>query len=609
MPGIARADQHLLDILIEWEVLTPEQAEVYAGKLLVYRRNHPDVGLADVLERRGLLHPDDLHEALDEVDQRLHREEHPPRRRPAATPRTRQPRRVSRSRPSVTAAHARPPRADKTVPLVFAAVIVTVGILAAVIFLQDSGGETRQETAQAPEVEPQEPETALPEPATPPSEEPTVDHEERQLRAELRSIRALPLQERVAALDDLAIDAAPRFGSQIQVELQRARRELDQRAKLAYPRLEELSNDAGSVEEMAAAAAKLEEFLSDYGQNVMSGRPARERAALVRRLDNECEKLLVAAEAAFQNDDLETAEEHFACVARSGLDEHVRPAERGLRKVQRRGSRGTIAKASGRSEKSGRAEPTPKPEKKTSKEDSVAKKPTKKDAAEGGGTVVDRISFLRPKLIELCPSRKYTLDDRGLFSISYDFEEKRYTDGEDWTPALASGKQSHQSPIRWTLYQEEVVVDGMTGVRISDRGVWRHNVKLLAPIHVDVVYYPMNQFNKQNQFHVAWVTEAGKGVGANMGLVSGTFSGGVFGKPSGVLEPISGFSSYQIGLTVTKSGYQGRFRRKTTPLRKLPRKFDSGFVAFVFRNDVAGTIQSVSIRGMLDLDWAEEELR
>lgn len=614
MPAITRADQILLDILVEWEVFTADEADVYEQKLIVYRRKHPDVGLADVLARRGLLHAEDLDEALDLVDSRLEAESQPRRRRPAPVQRKTQPRRVAptsrsaaqRARPAHAHTHPYAPKSDNTVPLVFGAVLIVGAILAGVIFLKgtDQTDTPTTETAQVSE------ETAADETATnslapkATKADPALDTAAGEVRRKIADLRGRPAGDRIRALEALLIDSAPRFESEIQVELNRAQKEQRQRAELQYPRVAAKAKTATSIPEMVKALEGLDEFLLEFGQTALSGKPERQRENLYEALNEECAEQLVAAESAFQRDDYDEAEAAYARVAGSGLEHRVKPAERGLRKIKRR-RRGeaAVATANARDDDQGVAK-TPSGSDEKAEKGEVAKQPTVKPRS-----AVDRIGFIRPKLKEFCPSGRAELDNNGMFSVSYDFELKNYEDGEDWGPAIASGRQSHQAAIRWTLLQEEVVVDGMTGVRISDKGVWRHNVKLMPPLKVDVRYYPMNQFNKANQFHVAWVTEKGLGVGVNMGQVTGLFKRGNFTKPSGPLEAIPGFTSYKMGLSVTSNGFLGSFKRKSCSMRPLPAKMTSGFASFVFRNDIAGTIQSVSIRGRLDLDWAEEQLK
>lgn len=605
MAKVLPQDQQFLEVMVEWQVLEPAEAEDYLQSFALHAARDPELTMADFLIDKGVVHTDDAQAALDEVASRAPRR---PAARSSAHRGTR-----SRGRPSPARSRRAAPmvarRSDPT-PIIIMSV-VAIAVLGAVIwFIQKPGGDDPSpNTEVAREEVPSIEEPAVSEDLDPGPSLPAVtksDESDRKRRkfSELQAIS--DPQERLEQLDDFMFEVSGKLEQEVAAAVLSTRDELDRVAKSALRRQEGKIERYLDKEDYAGALAILDQLLREYGSNALNGEIEERRSAVHKQLDKFYRELVDEGVLAYEQGNYSEAKRCFDMIAESGLPDRVKTAKYWLPKVRRKlgSGREVAARPEKSSGKTREASVGKRERDRDRKPDTPREEPRKE-----GRSATDEIAAFRDKLDHVCPSGKATLSPTGLFVVEYNFMQKNTMDGEDWSPAVNDPSPDFRDRIRWTLRQEEVVVGGMVGVRVSDRGVWRHNVKLKAPISLDLRYFPTNQYRASNILALAWFDEKGKGVATNMGLQTGLVKGGRFTGAKGSLFEISCLQSYRIRLNVTESSFSGNHDRSPTPSRKVPKKMTSGFAGILFANEIAGTLQSIRISGKLDLEWARKNLK
>lgn len=448
--------------------------------------------------------------------------------------------------------------------------------------------------------------------------------------------------ERVQALEKLAAATHGDALGLVRERLGSARAELAVAARAAHPALLAEVEAHRTAGELAQALRTIEAFGARYGESSIDGEVAHLRTTVRRDLDRECEVLLEEGKKAYQEGRMAEARTLFERVAASGVDRHVRAANRWLTGIQEALAGGTAKPAPSAGpalEDAGApaAEPTPTTA-------AVPKPGTPRpgagpgtgppedgppnDGPEGGPTEAtgveevaggpeatltpearaqrQRITRLSDQLRRLLPSGKAALDEHGVITLQYDFTSRDDVSALDWTPNIEGARPG--SPVRWVVPGErsDRVQDG---VKIADVGIWRHTAFLLPPLDVEVHYVSETSFDPVGIIALAWIDEKGNGIATNLGQQTALVRRGQLGARQGPLNAISALNLSIMRLAVTPDHFTGTGHGRPTPARSW-KNIEHGQFAIIWSSKrQAGVIEKLTITGRLDLDWAEERLR
>lgn len=596
-------DGALLDLLVEWDWLSVEETEQVETRLAQLRVKRPNLQLSTLLIHDEYLCEEDVLTALEEVKTRLTPQA--PKSRSSRSSRRRSVgvSRVRRSRYPVR-------RQSSPAPFIAGIVVVLLGALVVgYLYKQDQAANKPQSSPETAKSSAVVDSNSGPAPSVPAALPAQSDHQPApasEMRLRKRLAKALGLgdpRDQVEALTDLRYECRGELEAEVEREIERALRSLDQIAQLALDQAEPELASATEGHDYGEALRLLDDLWSRFGREALDGAIDSRRDAMLRTAKDYCQKILQRGVVAYEASRYDEAKGCFEKVVSIGLESHIRTAKTWLKRTKgRTGGDAAIVSSSMRD----------KPNKAKEKgDDATDPKKGSGEVARAGGakTGVDRLGKIQGKLSSLCPSGNAKLSEQGRFTVSYNFEQKKLSDGADWGPSLADGRQDIRAAVRWTLTQEEVVTDGMTGVRISDRGIWRHGVKLKPPLRVQVEYFPINQYGPRNTVAVCWLDEKGNGLATNFGQQLGFTQKGRPTRMKGPTRSVGVLRTMTMDLIVAGSDYHGLSGSTPTPSKSVPEKMGSGFIAVAWANEIAGTIQKIHISGMLDLDWAESELK
>ncbi len=217
-----------------------------------------------------------------------------------------------------------------------------------------------------------------------------------------------------------------------------------------------------------------------------------------------------------------------------------------------------------------------------------------------------RVDRIVEKLDQLFNADSKSLDSSGKLELTYEFSKKEEAAAQDWRPEVSGGNQS-KNGLRWTVRREDIW--HTKGLKISNQGYFLHKAKIQPPLEIEVTIYIENQFAPKNLIAVAWVDRKGKGVGSVYGHQTCRVSKmrGVKRTP-GKLPSLDSKRRYTFTVRVEDGMFHAKTRASKLPPQKLPKKMKSGRAALIWGGTVAAVVEKVTIRGKLDLEWAEKEL-
>lgn len=225
--------------------------------------------------------------------------------------------------------------------------------------------------------------------------------------------------------------------------------------------------------------------------------------------------------------------------------------------------------------------------------DSTGKTSTKKDKYN-----TPEEEFVHENLQEFLNPTTFVNHEDGRVTMTFDFRRKKEEHVKIFTPPLKGGTRSK---FRYTVYQEEVVVGGSEGLRLSDKGIALLNCWFTddLEIHSDFLQY-INQ-NPRLSAGLIYYTDKGKGLGCNYGTQLAEYSRGKVKRKAGSIEPISFNTVAPLGLKITKGSYQALRKGRTKQEGKYKTKdFPSGRVGFHWGGSTALIVPNLKITGRID---------
>src|SRR5262245_37034604 len=162
----------------------------------------------------------------------------------------------------------------------------------------------------------------------------------------------------------------------------------------------------------------------------------------------------------------------------------------------------------------------------------------------------------------------------GTVTIDYDFHLKKEEYQNDFAPPIST---QNQKTFRWSIYQEEHVIGGDTGLRISDQGAAVLDVWFTDSVEATAEFLQGISWSKRQYLAVVFQAKNGKGFGNNYGGQCANFSGATYHGGTPQTTEVTAFNSrVKIGLKVAGGSFEATREGKPRGSAKYPaRSFTS----------------------------------
>jgi len=261
----------------------------------------------------------------------------------------------------------------------------------------------------------------------------------------------------------------------------------------------------------------------------------------------------------------------------------------------------------------GGKDPKTKGEKTAKKKDNGGEAKDEAGAKAEGKTSVEKpaespdAAFVKEKLKEvLFPTSVQFLED-GRVHLVFDFGDKTEDHTGIFTPKVGGGLKD---VFRWTKREEEMVVGGDPGLRLSDRGTAMLNCWFVDDVEAEIEYLQHVPHTEKLIAALIFANDQGKAMGSNFGTQCAMFAQGRPSAQQGQLAPIPFNSKAKIKLVVKDGEFQAyRDGRARTKMKYPKKSFTSGRIGFQWGGSTASTVPRLEIKGKLDNARMAKEIR
>ena len=216
-------------------------------------------------------------------------------------------------------------------------------------------------------------------------------------------------------------------------------------------------------------------------------------------------------------------------------------------------------------------------------------------------------AYVKEKLKDvLYPTSIQFLED-GRVHLVFDFGDKTEDHTGIFTPKVGGGLKD---VFRWTKREEEIVVGGDPGLRLSDRGMALLNCWFVDDVEAEMEYLQHVPHTEKLIAAVVFANDHGKAIGSNFGTQCAMFAQGRTSGQQGQLAPIPFNSNAKIKLVVKDGEFQAYRDGRARAKMKYPKKsFTSGRIGFSWGGSTASTVPKLEIKGKLDSARMAKEMR
>lgn len=216
-------------------------------------------------------------------------------------------------------------------------------------------------------------------------------------------------------------------------------------------------------------------------------------------------------------------------------------------------------------------------------------------------------AFVKENLKDiLAPTTIKFLDD-GRVHMTFDLKAKSEDHSAIFTPVVGGRLKDR---FRWSIDDEEWVVGGEAGLRVSDQGMAVMNCWYTDDVEVEVQMLQHIAHTQKHIMAIIFCNDHGKAIGTNYGCQVANF---VQGRPAGFRgksDPITFEAVAKVKLVVRGGECQGfRENRPREKMKYGKKSFASGRVGFAWGGSIAGTISNLEIKGKLDYARMAKEMR
>jgi hypothetical protein len=215
--------------------------------------------------------------------------------------------------------------------------------------------------------------------------------------------------------------------------------------------------------------------------------------------------------------------------------------------------------------------------------------------------------LVKEKLKDLLHPTAIEFLDDGRVKMEFDFRQKTEEHGEIFNVPVGA---QLQDVFRWTRSDEERVVGGDPGLRVSDRGSAVLKAWFKDDLEAEMEFLQHINFDARQIAAVAFVNAKGAGVGTNYGSQCAQFAGGRMGRATGRPTPVAFNNSARIKLVLRDGAFEAhRDGRQLSKSKYSPKSLTSGQIAFVWGGSISGTITKLTVTGRIDNARMAEQMR
>ncbi len=214
----------------------------------------------------------------------------------------------------------------------------------------------------------------------------------------------------------------------------------------------------------------------------------------------------------------------------------------------------------------------------------------------------------KARVLDMLEATTASFEDDGTLEVTYQFEQVTESLANDWAPSFSKSK----GRCRFTQGYEGSA-EGTSGVLISQRGSWTHEVRWLGQVEMIVELMPMSTCRKQDAVVAVYRDKKGRHiVGSNGGArcvkMKGTKIVGSF--PGSELS-FRYNTRTRFGLRV-KNGVleairSGTVESDTSKKKSFLKKLPAGHVGLIWNTQMNGIISNITIKGTVDPEWVQEQ--
>ena len=244
----------------------------------------------------------------------------------------------------------------------------------------------------------------------------------------------------------------------------------------------------------------------------------------------------------------------------------------------------------------------PDPEKKDGddSDDADGKGKTKVFDTPEEGVVREKLpGFLNPSTLEWHEDGRVTM----AFELG-----KKSGDHEDIFSTPVGAKSS--DTFRWSVDQEDFVVGGIPGIRISDKGMVMLRAWYTGEVEAEIEYRQYINQEKRHIVAVLFQNEKGLALGSIFGNQCAMFSKGKIRNRT--KEPIKGVvfdATARIKLTAKDGGFEAHRDGYLSSKQKYkPESFERGQIGILWDGSIAGIVGNIKVTGKLDYKKMKEEI-
>lgn len=197
--------------------------------------------------------------------------------------------------------------------------------------------------------------------------------------------------------------------------------------------------------------------------------------------------------------------------------------------------------------------------------------------------------------------------DDGSVVMTFDFSEKKDCHSEIFNVPVGTRMQD---AFRWTTRDEEWVIGGQVGLRVSNRGLALLNCWFQEPIEAEMEFSQYINHDSRHVAAVVFVDDKGQGYGSNYGTQCVALRRGRIAKASGKPKPVGFDVVAKIKLGI-KEGFVETCRdgRESSKIKCSRKSLPSGKIGFLWGGSLSGIVRKVAITGKIDCEKTAAEMK
>ncbi|MBI4584675.1 MAG: hypothetical protein HY717_11730 [Planctomycetes bacterium] len=215
--------------------------------------------------------------------------------------------------------------------------------------------------------------------------------------------------------------------------------------------------------------------------------------------------------------------------------------------------------------------------------------------------------YIREKLQDYLHPSTVKFEKDGRVILTFDFRKK-----SEEQEKIFSCKFGHgiKDAFRWTFRDEEWVIGGDIGLRLSDRGMAMINAWFTDDVEAEMEFLQCVNHAARHTAALIYATEKGKALGSNYGGQCAIYLNGQAQKTAGQTIPVVFNQIAKIKLAIQNELLEAHRQGKKKAELKFTRKgFEAGRIGILWGGSMAAIVPSLTITGKFDIKKMAAEMR